>query len=213
MKKYLALLLVLATLIPFAVAAKADVASQPFYLFNWEEVQEDKYNNIFTAPFWDDASTPKELALKTYALFQTRPEGARHIQFGNLVSVSLSGSAENYVYLDKGVDKFLLWFEEFLTEFQALGGALDGVILDTDPADTQIVDMSAYYLHQKAATDPQVYHTIVSDPRYATEIRPLLEAHGFPFYDNTTRTPRRSSPSAITTPTPIPTKPGPSGTG
>ena len=194
MKRFLALFLVLACLAPLAASAETEpVAAQPFYMFNWEAVEEGKYDNIYTAPFfwtaervdyrisWDGASTPKDLAQKTYDLFKTRPAGTRFIKFGFPARVYLYGSLENYVYMDKGVDKLVPWFEEFLTEFQNLGGILDGVILDTE-----IVDMGSWYLSQDAKDDPLVYNTIVSDPRYETEIRPLLEERDFPFWENVT---------------------------
>jgi len=196
MKKIFALFLVLAMLVPMCLTATAeepvtvaDVAVDPFYMFNWESVKEGKYDNIYSSPFfwtaervnyvisWNGANTPKTLAQETYKLFQTRPEGARFIKFGFPARIYLYGSMENYVYMDKGVDKLVTWFEEFLTEFKALGGVIDGLILDTE-----IVDMGAYYLHQDAQKDPLVYNQIVSDPRYATEIRPLLEERGFPFW-------------------------------
>ena len=196
MKKLFALFLVLAMLVPMCLTATAeepvtvaDVAVDPFYMFNWESVKEGKYENIYSSPFfwtaervnyvisWNGANTPKTLAQKTYELFQTRPEGARFIKFGFPARVYLYGSMENYIYMDKGVDKLVPWFEEFLTEFKALGGVIDGIILDTE-----IVDMGSYYLHLDAQKDPLVYNQIVSDPRYATEIRPLLEERGFPFW-------------------------------
>ena len=194
MKKFLAVLLVLACLAPLAVSAETDtVSTQPFCLFNWESVEEGQYDNIYTAPFfwtaervdyvisWNGANTPKDLAQKTAELFWTRPEGTRFIKFGFPARVYLYGSLENYVYMDKGIEKLVTWFEEFLTEFENCGGVLDGVILDTE-----IVDMGSWYLHQDAQEDPLVYNTIVSDPRYEAEIRPFLEERGFPFWENVT---------------------------
>ena len=201
MKKLLALLLVLATLLPLGATAIAEDAAapidgvtiDPFYMLNWSEVSEGKFENVFSSPFfwtaervnykisWNGASTPKDLAKKTKELFDTRPAGSRYIKFGFPARIYLYGSMENFVYMDKGVDKLVPWFEEFLTEFKAIGGELDGLILDTE-----IVDMGSYYLHQDATKDPLVYKKIVDDPRYATEIRPLLEERGFPFWEKIT---------------------------
>ena len=196
MKKFFALLMTLAMLLPMALiqpAKAADVTSQPFYMFNWDTVTEGKYDNIYSSPFfwtaervnyvisWDGANTPKGLAQKCKELFDTRPEGARFIKFGFPAGVYLKGHIENYIYMDKGVDKLVPWFEEFLTEFKAIGGELDGLILDTE-----IVDMGSWYLFGDSKDDPLVYNKIVTDPRYATEVRPLLEERGFLFYDNPT---------------------------
>ena len=196
MKKFFALLMTLAMLLPLTLvqpAKAADVTSQPFYMFNWEEVTEGKYDNIYSAPFfwtaervkfvisWNGANTPKGLAQKCKELFDTRPEGSRFIKFAFPASVYLKGHIENYIYMDKGVDKLVPWFEEFLTEFKAIGGELDGLILDTE-----ITDMGSWYLYGDAKDDPLLYNKIVTDPRYATEVRPLLEERGFPFYDNPT---------------------------
>ncbi len=196
MKRFFALLMALAMLLPLTLvqpANAADVASQPFIMFNWEEVTEGKYDNIYSAPFfwtaervgfkisWNGASTPKDLAKKCKDLFDTRPEGGRFIKFAFPASIYLRYNIENYIYMDKGVDMLVPWFEEFLTEFKAIGGQLDGLILDTE-----ITDMGSWYLYGDAKEDPLLYNKIVTDPRYATEVRPLLEERGFPFYENPT---------------------------
>ena len=197
MKRLFALLLALAMILPMGLTANAEpaaeVAVQPFFMLNWESVKEGRYDNVFSSPFfwtaervnfkisWDGASTPKDLAVKCKALFDTRPVGSRYIKFGFPARVYLYGNMENHVYMDKGVDKLVPWFTEFLTEFKAIGGEMDGVILDTE-----IVDMNSYYLHNDAQKDPLLYNQIVTDPRYATEIRPLLEERGFPFWENVT---------------------------
>ena len=195
MKKLLALLLVLAILVPMSLVATADepeeVTVEPFFMFNWSEIPEGKFDNVYSSPFfwtaervglkisWNGANTPKDLAVKTKALFDTRPAGARYIKFGFPPRIYMMANMENYVYLDKGVDMLIPWFDEFLREYKALGGELDGVILDTE-----IVDMNSYYLHRDAVEDVELYDKIVNDPRYATEIRPLLVERGFPFYEN-----------------------------
>ena len=198
MKKFLAMLLILATLVPMGLVANAEESTSvtvvPFTMTNWSEVKEGKYDNVYSAPFfwvgestyprisWSGAgSEPKVMAQKVKELFDTRPEGARYIHFGFPAGIYLRMNRENHIYCDKGVTALKPWLEEFLTEYKAIGGKLDGMFLDTE-----IVDMYAYYLHQDAQKDPLVYQQIVSDPRYATEVRPLLEERGFKFWENVT---------------------------
>jgi len=199
MKKLFALLLVLAMLIPMGMVATAESTTEtptvvPFTLTNWSGVKEGKYDNVFGAPFfwvgestyprisWSGGgSTPASLAKAVKELFDGRPEGARYIHFGFPAGVYLRMNRENHIYCDKGVEALKPWFEEFLTELTKLGGKLDGVFLDTE-----ITAMGSYYLHQEAVKDPLVYQQIVSDPRYATDVRPLLVERGFKFYDNVT---------------------------
>ena len=196
MKRALVLFLALAMLLPavFLQPAKAAVTKEPFYVLNWEKVDKGNYDNIYLAPLfwtaasvdykvsWSGASSFADLAKKTKELFDTRPEGTRFINFGFPPRIYLSDHVENYVYMDEGLDMLWTWFSQFLSAFSSIGGELDGVILDTE-----ISKMNAANLQSLS-----IYRDIVEDPRYATEIRPLLEERGFPFY-NAPDTPEISS--------------------
>jgi len=199
MKKLFALLLVLATLIPMGTVAFAEdntpaPVADPYYLINWDVLDDGTFDNIFAAPcLWvgestyptiswgSDAKTPKAVAAKVKARFDTRPAGTRYVHFGFATRVYLMYNQENYIYFDKGIELLHPWLTEFLTELKGLGGELDGMFLDTE-----ITSMGSYYLHREAAKNPLVYQQIVSDPRYATEVRPLLVERGFPFHENPT---------------------------
>ena len=193
MKKLFAILLALAMVLPmgmtFAAADENPVEVSPFYMLNFATIREGSFDNVADCPFfWTNqengnpitwgGSEIKGLAKRVKDLFDSRPVGMRYIRFSPISSY-FKTYKENHVYLDKGATKLKVWLEEFLAEYKKIGGQLDGFMLDVE-----IVEMNSYYIWQDAKKNNMVYNEIVSDPRYATEIRPLLEERGFTFWSN-----------------------------
>ena len=192
MKKIFALLLVMAMLLPMVLVVNAEdeFTVEPFYVLNFDKIAEGQFDNVFDAPFfwtservglvisWNGANTPEGLAVKVKELFDTRPKGARYIKFIP-TGPYLRAYTENYVYMDEGVAKLKEFTEAFFKAYKDLGGELDGLFLDIE-----IVDMNSYYLGLDSKDDPMIYSKIVNDPRYATQIRPLLAERGFRFWTN-----------------------------
>jgi len=194
-KKLFAILLALTMVLPMCLgmaSAEAEaVEVQPFYMLNFTTIPEGMFDNVAGCPFfwtnqsagypisWGGSDIPG-LAQRVKTLFDSRPEGMRYIRFSPPSSYYMT-YLENHIYMDKGATMLKAWLEEFLAEYKRIGGLLDGFMMDVE-----IVDMNSYYLWRDAQKDPLVYHQIVSDPRYATEVRPLLEERGFVFWSNPT---------------------------
>ena len=204
MKKLGTLFLTAALLIPtiFGVipAASAetttstDVEIKPFYMNNFNTPGEEAgVDNIFGLPqFWSPKTNAsggltvqvlgtydiKEGAQKLKDLFDTWPDGARYFNFSNTQAM-FGPTAENVVYLDTAAQVCEDWLREFLTEYKAIGGKLDGFVLDTE-----YFTPYAWFMYQQVTTQgqPDIYRRIVEDPRYETKLRPLLVERGFPFY-------------------------------
>ena len=191
MKKLLALFLALAMLLPFALPVNAEgteVKEEPFVMINFADLAEGKFDNVFSAPFfWTSESVGlniswgtrniSELAQKVKTLFDSRIEGARYIRFSP-PHVYLKHYLQNHIYMDRGVKELKAWLVQFLAEYKKIGGQLDGFMLDVE-----IVEMGSYYLWRDAQKNPKLYSEIVNDPRYATEVRPLLVERGFRFWE------------------------------
>ena len=199
MKKLLAILLVLTMVLPLCVvtnAADTNVGIKPFYLSN----AQDEFDNIIPkAHFWSDdnekyvtedslrvsvpgigGSNPKEIAQNLKPVFDKLPEGYRWIRFSSFRAAMLT-LLEDEIFMDKGAKVVKEWVTEFLTEYKAIGGKLDGFSVDLE-----YVEANVYYLTKKALTDPYVYMKIVNNDNYATRFRPMLEERGFKFWPNVT---------------------------
>jgi len=204
MKKLFAFVLVLVLLVPMCLVAQADtVAAKPFYGLGWTDFDNSKYaymegcatisiGNIgdvinityggakITAGSVDDAQVTK-MATALKKEMDKRPEGMRYLHFFG-PSKALGLAPENVVYLDHGTDQLKELTSALFKKYYELGGKLDGAIMAM-----LYTDMGSYYINtNNVPKDPMVYKKIVSDPRYATEVRPMLEERGFVFYDNVT---------------------------
>ena len=176
MKKLLAILLVLTMVLPMCVvtnAADAKVEIRPFYLSN----AQNEFDNIIPkVHFWSDdnekyvtedglivsavglsAKEPKDIAAKLKPVFDKCPEGYRWIRFSSFRAALLT-LLEDEIYMDKGAKLVKEWVTEFLKEYKAIGGKLDGFSVDLE-----YVDANVYYLTKKALTDPYVYMMIRSN--------------------------------------------------
>ncbi len=210
MKKLLAVLLVVAMLVPMslAVPTKAEeVQKKPFYTLNWSGVDQEYNNNmisfltasftgrgediIFTgagASLNDNSYTDTDVAAMAAAIktrMDKRPAGQRYVYIsGNGDMFGLA--PENSLFMDYYVGRMAKMMEDLFKKMKDIGCPLDGVLIDTE-----YVGLSCYYLIDTANSyqpnslpeNPDLLRDIVKDKRYKTEIRPLLEEYGFVFYD------------------------------
>ena len=207
MKKLLAILLILAMVIPMGLVVQADeVAKKPFTLVNWGAFDDidpavtATFTNTFYMPYyWSNsgklakgeanaywpstgATTIETLASSTKEWFEdyNYPEGARHINF-TMVATAVHALGD-ICFLEGVAPLVSAWLDEFLKEFKRIGGELDGLVVDVEYLDT-----SYYYIHSNYyAKDPLVYDKIVKNPVYQEKIRPKLVERGFKFYPNPT---------------------------
>ena len=196
MKKILAILLVLAMLVPMGLVANAEeVETRPFVMLNWSGF-ESELDNVYPMPYlWSDKNTIEEgempyvayggvsdmdaLALKLKETLDTYPEGARYANFC-LVHDSLRTLYEDACILEKGVSVVQLWLEAFLPKYKAIGGKLDGLVIDLE-----YFNVYSHYIHSVFYfDDPLIYDKIVKNPVYQEKIRPQLVERGFSFYPN-----------------------------
>ncbi len=203
MKKLFAILLIIAMLIPMGVMSYAEEpAKKPFTLVNWGDLPHDDYTNVYYTPyFWTNPDTIKngvansyapalgvtatddytELAAELKDLFDTYPEGARHINF-NMVATAV-GQLADVCFQEEVPPLVSEWVDGFMKEYYRIGGKLDGMIIDVE-----YLPINQYYIHSDFYTkDPLVYDKIVNNPAYKEKIRPQLEERGFKFYSPATK--------------------------
>ena len=207
MKKALVLLLVLAMLVPMCLiqpAKAAEVTADPFYALGWSDFDDDTYqyldglyqinwktlggsvglNSAILGNADFDAKI-EALAKTTKKEMDSRPAGARYIHTFGPASVYKS-SIEDALFMDFSVDQMVQVMDAFLKKYKELGGLLDGIVVDVE-----YIGLSTYYLFDTGWSEnnndlidnPNLLRDIVKNPKYKTEIRPLLEEWGFIFYD------------------------------
>ena len=209
MKKLFSLLLALALLIPMVLSLPAqatEVEKEPFYALGWSDFDQEAYpyleglatsnfsvvdktkakitykkNPIVFGEYTDADVTAFAQAMKT--TMESRPEGMRYWHLWAPGKV-LRMNPENVMFLDTGVNQMKELVTVILKKLVEIKCPLDGLVLDTE-----YLGMSSYYIYNGTSSqtncykkNPNVYADIVNDPRYATEIRPLLEERGFPFW-------------------------------
>lgn len=211
MKRFLILTLILAMLIPMGAlcvtGAESDFTESPFYGLGWSDFNNQDYphlDGLVTSNF----STTGDRAVISYsgakvihskegidaisdadvtnfaetmkATMDARPEGLRYWHLWAPSKV-LKLKPENAIYLDHGVDQMKDLVTLILKKYSELGGKLDGLVVDTE-----YTGMTYSSVNSLAKSDPYIYKKIVEDPRYATEVRPLLAERNFPFYEHIT---------------------------
>ena len=205
MKKTIALFLALTLLLPlvfaFPASAEEPVTQEPFYMLNWGELNTKEFphlarliklnvgnsgSNITLSYSGGGTITHSKLTDETLLKMATamkkdmdaRPDGMRYFTvFGPRKAYELL--AENVIYLDRGADQLAVLMDALLAKYKEIGGKLDGFAIDVE-----YTALSAHSIYtNKAKNDPLVYNKIANDPRYATEVRPLLEERGFKFWD------------------------------
>ena len=198
MKKLLAILLVLALLLPMGTVAHAEEAEKdPFYLMQWNDDDSD-LTNVYPMPFFwlreqdvgkenaipfGGANTYVEVAENLLEYFKDYPDGTRFINFAMLQNLMRKeGYYEDVIYFDKAVEATKEWLNGFLPVYKSMGGKLDGLIFDLGMYDISANNIQAYeYSHNK-----NIYREIAENPLYETDIRPRLVERGFKFYDKIT---------------------------
>ena len=203
MKKLLVILLALALLIPLSPITKAaEFTAEPYYLLGWSDYDNEKFpyleglvtngmrnlgeNIILTfggasmmyGSYTDEDVTAFAQAMKKE--MEKRPEGMRYWHFYG-PAIALKLAPEKEVFLDHGVRQLKELCTAALKKMSEIGCPLDGIVVDTE-----YIDMGSWYIQDDANKDPYFYSKIVADPRYATEIRPLLVERGFRFYESVT---------------------------
>ncbi len=212
MKRFFAVLLtiiMLAALLPAnALVSAASVTVKPFYTINGKELWEPEDYVLSKPFFFTNTFKPGEkftvscygtnkidtLAQKLKEDFDSRPEGTRYINL-RLMSTAMHCLVEHNVYYDKAVDATRTWLNEFLAEYKRIGGLLDGISLDVE-----YIYGGSWYIHlayhdsnkDTRYNDTDIFRNIVEDPRYLTELRPMLEEHGFEFYPESKQTEKKS---------------------
>ena len=208
MKRFLAMVLALVmvlSMVPaLGIAAHAETTTEqtnakPFYALHWGDANRRQYPNMDGLPtvsvsvdaegeFHLDFARKSDLdkiVKELKGVLEDRPEGMRYIYLRN-PNLALTTGLEAYVYSHNGFAKLEAVFTAFVQAYAAIGGPLDGVILDTE-----YLDMKAWYLFGKsegsvyAEQHKQIYLDIVNHELYQTEIRPQLVERGFPFYNET----------------------------
>ena len=206
MKKSLAILLILALMLPMCIvtnAAETTVTAtgekKPFIISNSVDIGVQSEHFYPKVTFWCTESyvtetstkvtvpvvggkTTTEIAANMKDYFADFPEGTRYIRDLSM-RVTLETLVEDVIFMEKGVQVSKKFFTEFIKAYHDIGGELDGIAVDVE-----IHDGFAYYLTQAAKKDTTIYQRIMDNPNYATKIRPQLEERGFKFYDKITDT-------------------------
>ena len=211
MKRSIAFLLslfLLFSLVPMGTAVQAEGAEKKgFYMVNWSEVDPEwGFEYVYYMPFFYAGSTPKDadeaivsvpyynsgniavIAERMVEDMKARPQGARFINLSALADLFLKFN-EAVIYMDKPTNMLKKWMTEFLAEYHALGGKLDGISVDLEYSHAY-----TYYLHteQYKADNKLIYRQIVEHPSYQTRVRPKLERQGFEFWPADKQTEEKS---------------------
>ena len=205
MKKLFAIVLALALLVPMALTpmAKADeITAEPYYVLGWSDYDRDKFpyleglassgiKNIGDKAIlyyggaqmmygsYTDADVTK-FAEAMKKEMESRPVGLRYWHF-YAPSKALGLAPQNRIYLDFGVEQLKDLLTAALKKMKEIGCPLEGIVVDTEYG-----GLGSWYIYGDALTDKTLYKKIVDDPRYATEVRPLLVERGFKFYHKVT---------------------------
>ncbi len=208
MKKLLVLILsaiMVAALFPANVMVRADgnVTDKPFYLVNWEApqgdvkyiynmpsswVNESKITNdttVESAPVTisGSGSDVKVAAKQMYDMLSKNPAGTRYFNF-NAHRTLLLAKCKDLVDMRHGVELSKNWLTALLTEYKALGGELDGILLDLEYNDATVYYINASYYSNKNKPNKNIYNEIANNAYYKTVLRPKLVERGFVFYEN-----------------------------
>lgn len=203
MKKLVAFCLAMALVLPFLisvgpVAGAESYTEKPFYGVGWSDINRIKFPNLegmITIGVSVDSKDelrigfngkrdPMEIAKSVKTLLDKMPEGMRYILLAGTAN-AMDWHVEDAIYLDAGTEKLKQLFTDFIEAFQSVGGQLDGLILDTEYVmmGNWYVYNSNYYQNGKIY-NTNIYNEIVANPKYVTEIRPMLEDRGFVFWEN-----------------------------
>ena len=203
MRKFLMLLLALALLLPMVsvpgnaeAADTATVETKPFVMLNWNSVPAGMFSNISASNYiafkeiTEDGKLVlragnyteiKDLAAAMKRSLDARPAGTRWLNMAPGSSHALKDTAKDVLFMEEGVEIMKAWLEAFLAEFKAIGGQLDGILLDFEYFDAEYWYLNSKYF-SGGVQDSQIYHKIVANPMYQEKLRPMLEERGFKFW-------------------------------
>lgn len=197
MKKILAILLALVLLAPMIPARAEAVAVKPYYGIGSSDFNRTKFPNlegrVMISVVVEDGEVYlaasgagrdiNKIASNLKSALDAYPEGMRNIVLHK--SSDVFQLQEDTIYFEEGVEKLRAVFSQFIKAYAEIGGKLDGVVLDVEYVDTY-----NWYLYSKQYTkgNKDVYKNIVENPRYKTDVRPLLEERGFKFYPDASKT-------------------------
>ncbi len=207
MKKLFALLLALAMVLPMALIQPAKAASdpdKPFYVLGWSDFDQKKYpyldglhqinfsytgDRISLSGITHSSANFEEQALnlaqKIKTVMDARPAGARYLHTW-APAKAYRVAPEDAIFMHHAADQMTDIMDMLLKKYKEIGGQLDGIVVDVE-----YIGLSTYYLVDTKSDkqpdgllyNPDLLRNIVKNPRYATEIRPMLEEYGFIFYD------------------------------
>lgn len=153
MKRFLAILLALAMVLPMFPAlghtahaettAEADIA--PFYGMGWSDINRRKFSNLegmvnVSVNTKDDGTLYlafngktdlDAMAASLKSVLDEYPAGMRYVLLYGTARALRTG-AEAVVYADAGMAQLKTQFTALIQKYAALGGKLDGVIMDTE---------------------------------------------------------------------------------
>lgn len=196
MKRIIAFLLMLIFLAPMLPAKAETVAAKPYYGIGSSDFSNARFPNlegrhtvvvnvkdgeVYLST--DGASGDMDkVARAVKNTLDKYPDGTRTFMLHK--SSDIFQLQEDTIYFEEGVEKLRDVFSEFIKTYAEIGGKLDGVVLDVEYVDTY-----NWYLYSKQYTkgNPDVYKNIVENPRYKTDIRPMLVERGFKFYEDTSK--------------------------
>lgn len=197
MKKILAFLLVFVLLAPMIPARAETVAVKPYYGIGSSDFNRTKFPNlegrVMISVVVEDGEVYlsgagagrdiNKIASNLKSTLDEYPEGMRNIVLHK--SSDVFKLQEDTIYFEEGVEKLRTVFSQFIKAYAEIGGKLDGVVLDVE-----YVDTNNWYLYSKqySKENKDVYKNIVGNPRYKTDIRPLLAERGFKFYPDAAMT-------------------------
>ena len=139
------------------------------YLYGNSNGADTLYMPYFLSKEAMDGDGPILAAKKTATYLKSMPEGRRGIDI-HLLTTRLTEKRENYIWWDYGAENLRKFFDVYFESLASEGVTLDYVIDDLEQ------EMTNWSINTIEKVD-----MIVKDPRYATEIRPLLEARNFRF--------------------------------
>ena len=144
---FLALVMIFAMVPALGTTAKADtnattttstgvVTSKPFYGLTWDTLSLNTFGNLAKAPVKTVNVTNGVVSLGGLSASEMKntldafPEGMRYFRiFKTLNALKV---AEDVIYADDGIAQLKALVTKFIEDYYALGGKLDGIILDTE---------------------------------------------------------------------------------
>lgn len=196
MKRVLVLLLVLIFLLPVIPAKAETVAVKPYYAIGSSDFNRTKFPNLegrlmisvvvengeVYLAYSGAGRDINKIAAALKNDLEAYPEGMRSFVLHK--SSDVFQLQKDTIYFEEGVEKLRTVFSALMKTYAEIGGKLDYIVLDVEYVDTY-----NWYLYSKQYTkeNKDVYKNIVANPLYQTTVRPLLEDHGFLFYEDASK--------------------------